>query len=376
MRYTEPIIKNKNGDIQKPWHIEFEFDEVRIRAKTGKMFNIKIQGKGNRSNNKKDRQIYFQNLRSAIKKKLKEGWKPVPDQFDLTIIEGLDYALKVKKQETKSTTWTDYESRLRKFTKFLIKHKLEKKKSGEIIAKDIRAFFIEIAHLAPKTITNYRICLHAFFEVMRKEKMFTENPVAGIKRKHSISETHVTYSPGLMKKVLIAAKEYYPNLFLCMLLEYHCYLRPQFEIGGLKWRNIDLKQKTVTVIPRNAKSDTFRTIPVHDDIIKILRSRKQEGEYVFGSDVKDGYVNKDYFGVQFKRLRKKVEIPKGYTLYAFKHTGACNLYQATKDIYLVSKMLGHTSIKTTEIYLRSLGQNILFLSQNPLPSITDDLDDE
>lgn len=373
MLFTAPIIRNRKGDMSKPWYIEFEFDGERFRIKTGKMFDVKIQGRGNRETNKKERQIYFQNLLAAIKTRLSEGWEPNPDtKAEMLVFDALDFALKIKEGKTRHSTFVDYVSRVRKFKKYLTANKLEGLKIRDIDKVIVEGFFSSIQHLAPKTRNNFTITLQTIFEEMANAAVISENPARGRKRHKCISDTHKTYPRALMRKVLSAALQYYPDLFLCMLFEYHCYLRPQFEVGALRWSDLDMSVKTVTIRPANSKIEQFRTIPLHSEIVDVLQAREHKSEFVFPGK-EDGHINKDYFGTQFRRLRKIVEIPKGFTLYGFKHTGACDLYKATKDIYLVSKMLGHTSVKTTEIYLRSLGQNITFLSDNSLPNISDDL---
>jgi integrase len=44
------------------------------------------------------------------------------------------------------------------------------------------------------------------------------------------------------------------------------------------------------------------------------------------------------------------------TIYSFRHTAAVQLYRRTKDVYLLQKLLGHSSIVVTLKYLRSLGE--------------------
>jgi integrase len=44
------------------------------------------------------------------------------------------------------------------------------------------------------------------------------------------------------------------------------------------------------------------------------------------------------------------------TPYSFRHTAAVDLYRRTKDVYLLQKLLGHSTIVVTLKYLRSLGE--------------------
>ncbi len=44
-----------------------------------------------------------------------------------------------------------------------------------------------------------------------------------------------------------------------------------------------------------------------------------------------------------------------YTLYGFKHTAYVKWYKAEKDIIKIQKMSRHTTVKTTERYIKSMG---------------------
>jgi len=56
------------------------------------------------------------------------------------------------------------------------------------------------------------------------------------------------------------------------------------------------------------------------------------------------------------RLHQEGKINGKYSPHDFRHFFAVNLYQKTKDIYKLKTALNHSSISTTERYLRGLGQ--------------------
>ena len=58
---------------------------------------------------------------------------------------------------------------------------------------------------------------------------------------------------------------------------------------------------------------------------------------------------KNKFSRQFSRISMKLNI-EGVSFHSLRHTFAVRRYLETRDIYQVCKELGHTSIKTTEIY--------------------------
>ena len=52
----------------------------------------------------------------------------------------------------------------------------------------------------------------------------------------------------------------------------------------------------------------------------------------------------------FKVSLKKAGLPKYYSIHACRHSYGTYLYQKTKDLRLVQKQLGHSSITTTTVY--------------------------
>jgi site-specific recombinase XerD len=52
----------------------------------------------------------------------------------------------------------------------------------------------------------------------------------------------------------------------------------------------------------------------------------------------------------FKVALKEAGLPKYYSIHACRHSYGTYLYQKTKDLRLVQKQLGHSSITTTTVY--------------------------
>jgi len=57
-----------------------------------------------------------------------------------------------------------------------------------------------------------------------------------------------------------------------------------------------------------------------------------------------------------EKLHKAGKVQARYSAHDFRHSYAVTEYRKDKDIYRVSKLLGHASIQVTEIYLRGLGE--------------------
>ncbi|MGL4393659.1 MAG: tyrosine-type recombinase/integrase [Brevinema sp.] len=56
---------------------------------------------------------------------------------------------------------------------------------------------------------------------------------------------------------------------------------------------------------------------------------------------------KEYYAKMFRTLRDRLGMNRGYCLYAFRHSFGTRILNKTKDIHLVSKLLGHSDISIT-----------------------------
>lgn len=109
------------------------------------------------------------------------------------------------------------------------------------------------------------------------------------------------------------------------------------ELKRLQWSDIDLKRKQITV--RIAKSKRFRVLPIHPDLLPILKPLEASGS-VFDCTSLRG---------RFDLLKKDVKLADiGW--HTFRHTFASHLVMDGIDIVTVSKLLGHSSITVTMIY--------------------------
>lgn len=138
------------------------------------------------------------------------------------------------------------------------------------------------------------------------------------------------------------------------------------ELCSLRWEDIDFKERTVSVrttmeriqTPEHPKNRTkvsitppksrksIRTIPLHEDLLGLLRERAGERGTFFLTGRKDVYIEPRTMENRFKSIVKKAGIAD-VNFHALRHTFATRSIENGVDAKVLSEFLGHASVKLT-----------------------------
>jgi len=119
------------------------------------------------------------------------------------------------------------------------------------------------------------------------------------------------------------------------------------DVLKLKWSDIKTDESGNKVISiEQQKTKVIVTIPLSANAIRYLPKRT---ELIDGTIFP---VGEDGFGAFLKECMKSAGINKKITFHSSRHTCASLLVNNDVDIYTVSKILGHRSVKTTERYAK------------------------
>ncbi|MFG0639843.1 tyrosine-type recombinase/integrase [Delftia sp. WSY_22] len=119
------------------------------------------------------------------------------------------------------------------------------------------------------------------------------------------------------------------------------------ELLDARWEDVDLERRNWR-IPLS-KSGKARSIPISDRALEVLRGlpRWSGCPYVIPNpDTKRPFGNLFYL---WDKVRKEAGIAD-LRMHDLRHTFASNLVNSGQSIYVVSKLLGHSQIKTTARY--------------------------
>ncbi len=152
-----------------------------------------------------------------------------------------------------------------------------------------------------------------------------------------IKQPNKRYPTGLRNKAIIS-------------LMLHCGLRLS-EITDLKPGSINLTKGKLRI--ESGKGNKDRDLAIPDYLIDLLntwRKIKPKSSYFFPT-LQGNKLSPRYIQQMVKRYSQKAGIIKNVSPHTLRHTYATQYYKQTKDIETLRRILGHTDISTTTIYI-------------------------
>ena len=118
------------------------------------------------------------------------------------------------------------------------------------------------------------------------------------------------------------------------------------EMANLRWADVEFEHNQLYVAPD--KTERYRYVPMTPELREALEKAKNGAQSEFVVNVGKHRTSKYFLTAFYKKIAKKAGVPS--FLHKLRHTFASQLVQNGVDLYTVSKLLGHSSIKMTEIY--------------------------
>lgn len=203
--------------------------------------------------------------------------------------------------------------------------------------------------------------LKFYFEQVRNQpKMFLEIP-----RPKKPSTLPKMLSKSEVKRLLQQVKN--PKHLLALRLSYGMGLRVS-EVIGLKLEHIHTDRRVVLIKGAKGKKDRYVNLPetVIQDLMAYYRVY-QPKEWLLEGQYGGPYSASSVQHV-FKRALENAGIHKKIGVHGLRHSYATHLLEAGADIRFIQELLGHHSIKTTQIYTHVTPQSKNSI-QSPLDSL-------
>jgi integrase len=221
--------------------------------------------------------------------------------------------------------------------------------------------FLQQFNSSPTHYMNKRRDLGVLFNTVGK---MIDIPLTAVKKTDTqrVKATlHLAYEKQQLQPVFEFIKERDLNLYRCCLMTYGCLLRPHEEIRLLTKKHFKENNTEIHLSGTENKGGRVRVVYVPDyvraELEPIISDLKRDDNIFSCQPMPFNYT---YFGKQWSRqkrllLNHGLVYPK-QTLYSFRHTAAIDVFRRTKDVYMVQKIMGHSSVVVTLKYLRSLGE--------------------
>lgn len=136
---------------------------------------------------------------------------------------------------------------------------------------------------------------------------------------------------------------------LMIALGYGCGLRVS-EVTDLKVADLDIDELVVHIKDAKGKKDRISVLPekLHNDLRNIIAG-KHADDFVFASN-RGGKLTTTSLQKMFRKSLGRAEINKPATFHSLRHTFATHLLENGTDVRYVQELLGHSNIRTTQIY--------------------------
>ena len=210
-------------------------------------------------------------------------------------------------------------------------------------------------------------CLNNAINTAIQQEILTSNPINKIDRSERIrrKESQRDFLTIDEVKRLITTPCESPEVKQAYLFACSCGLRLG-DVLNLKWKDISEDNGTWRASILMLKSKRPLYIPLGEQARKWMPEQGEDGPEDNVFKVKPSAINEN-----LKSWAEAAGITnKKVTFHTSRHTFATMLLTLGADIYTVSKLLGHTSVKTTQIYAKIIDQK-----KDDAVSLVDDIFD-
>lgn len=206
------------------------------------------------------------------------------------------------------------------------------------------------------TINNYLRCIRGFFGWLAEMEYLEKNPMKRIRllpnqrtAKEYLEDSEIRALLGVMNRELYTE---YRDLMIFMIL-FDCGTRLG-ETLSIETDQIDLISRTITLPAEKTKGRKERTVFFSTKTARELRrwmqykEQKCESPYVIPIQRSGDRMQVRNYEANFRRYLGRTTIQKHVTPHTLRNNFAKRCLMSGMDIYTLSRILGHSSVKVTE----------------------------
>ncbi|RLG13622.1 MAG: integrase [Candidatus Nanohalarchaeota archaeon] len=209
----------------------------------------------------------------------------------------------------------------------------------------------------PSTISSQISAIKFFFENILNQKLMLHHP----KKNKTIPEVLTVEEARRLIEVIDNIKHK-----LIVRLLYGCGLRVS-EVINLKKSDLNFDERLIHIKLAKGSKDRFVKIP--DSIKEELENYSKFGEKdILFMSQRGGKLSTTTIQKIIKNFSKKAGLKKNISPHTLRHSFATHLLEAGIDLKIIQKLLGHSDIKTTQIYLH-ISNRLIKNVKSPLDNL-------
>jgi integrase len=199
------------------------------------------------------------------------------------------------------------------------------------------------------TANRARTALSAMFRWAIGEGRCDHNAVTGTNIQQENGHRERSLSDSEVAKVWLAAPQNDYGTIVKLLMLTGC---RREEIGGLKWSEVDLEARTITIAKERTKNSQEHVVPLCDAAISILQGimRRGDRDFVFGIARDGGFSG---WAKSKIRLDKAVALKEDWRLHDLRRTVRTGLGKLGVQPHVAEAVLNHLPPKLIRTYDRN-----------------------
>lgn len=270
-----------------------------------------------------------------------------------------EYKVYMYQQEKSPKTIAGYMQDLNFFRKWL-----EKEINGPVYLEDITFEDIEkfLTHLKieksykPASRKRVSASIKMFYKYAWKRKMCPEDLASQVEDIKCVPKERDYLTEEEALSFIKAIKHPVVRVFTTTL--FYTGVRVS-EALALRPEDVNLNSGWIHV--KNGKGNKSRNIPISDKLKRVLMDYEQwrvDSNQYFATE-KTGALSIGRVQAIIKETRESLGCEKHITAHVFRHSFASQLVKKDVNIVSISKLLGHSSLKTTSIYTHTSKEQLV-----------------
>ncbi len=272
-----------------------------------------------------------------------------------------------------STAWPQFEAekRLQGYSPHTLKaYHLQSKllikflgdfKIQDITTKDLKRYLAAQTHLKPASLDHRTRYIKSLFRWAQDEDIVNGNPAAKLRRPKLGQRVPKALSEEIIEELRISCNGAFEHALIELIYTTGCRIG---EIHKLNRGDINFGNHSIIV---HGKGNKEREVYFHYRaaiwLQKYLKSRKDDEIALFvtrrkyGKEKRPRRMSIDQLRIVIKEIAKRSDVDINIYPHKFRHSYATHLINNGAPIEVVSSLLGHSKLSTTQLYFHLTGKH-------------------